>query len=66
MKMKIPSLQNKEAGKKELEVKLERIDDIPLLIGVMVLVGYQRIIDKDKEELKAKGYEIERQQSIDA
>ena len=64
--MKIPSLQNKEAGKKELEVKLERIDDIPLLIGVMVLVGYQRIIDKDKEELKAKGYEIERQQSIDA
>lgn len=33
-------------GKKELEVKTERIDDIPLLIGVMVLVGYQRIIDK--------------------
>lgn len=33
-------------GKKELNVSTERVDDIPLLIGVMVLVGYQRIIDK--------------------
>jgi len=33
-------------GKKEFDVKTERIDDIPLLIGVMVLVGYQRIIDQ--------------------
>jgi transposase len=31
---------------KEFDVKTERIDDIPLLIGVMVLVGYQRIIDE--------------------
>ena len=33
-------------GKKEFDVKTERVDDIPLLIGVMALVGYQRIIDK--------------------
>jgi len=41
-----PKSTKKRGGKKELNVKTERIDDIPLLIGVMVLVGYQRIIDK--------------------
>jgi len=41
-----PKSAKQRCGKKELEVKTERIDDIPLLIGVMVLVGYQKIIDK--------------------
>jgi transposase len=41
-----PKSTKQRGGKKELEVKTERIDDIPLLIGVMVLVGYQKIIDK--------------------
>jgi len=41
-----PKSTKQRGGKKELEVKTERIDDIPLLIGVMVLVGYQRRIDK--------------------
>ena len=41
-----PQSAKQRGGKKEPEVKTERVDDIPLLIGVMVLVGYQRIIDK--------------------
>jgi transposase len=41
-----PQSAKQRGGKKELEVKTERIDDIPLLIGVMILVGYQKIIDK--------------------
>ncbi|HID16056.1 MAG TPA: hypothetical protein EYP16_04560 [Candidatus Atribacteria bacterium] len=43
---KNPKSTKQRGGKKELEVKTERIDDIPLLIGVMVLVGYQKIIDR--------------------
>jgi hypothetical protein len=41
-----PKSAKQRGGKKELNVRTERVDDIPLLIGVMVLVGYQRIIDK--------------------
>ncbi len=40
-----PQSTKQRGGKKVLDVKTERIDDVPLLIGVMILVGYQGIID---------------------
>ncbi len=37
----------KQTGRKQpCKVRSERIDDIPLLLGVMVQIGYQKIIDK--------------------
>ncbi len=37
---------NKNSASKESKINIERVDDVPLLIGMMMKVGLQEIIDK--------------------